>query len=147
GCSPDYIIHFQERVGQEVETHLLSTNYRCPQNVVEMGNRLIAHNANRVTKRQIAHRQDMADVKLWHCVNSASEAQVLARFIKKLYTDRAAKGFRYSDVAVLLRINSQTLPLQIALILEDIPYHCRQEENIIVSETMQKLLGLIGLHL
>ena len=44
-------------------------------------------------------------------------------------------------------MNSQSLPLQIALILEEIPYHCRQDENIIVSDTMKKLLGLIGLHM
>src|SRR5206468_1745581 len=88
-----------------------------------------------------------ADVKLWHCVNSASEAQVIARFVKKLHADRAAKGFRFSDVAVLLRINSQSLPLQIALILEEIPYHCRREENIVVSDLMKKLLGLMDLHL
>src|SRR5262249_26118093 len=131
----------------EAETHILTTNYRCPQNVVEMGNRLIAHNTHRINKMQVAHRGDSADIKLWHCLNSASEAQVIARFIKKLYAERAAKGFRYSDVAVLLRMNSQSLPLQIALILEEIPYHCRQEENIIVSDTMKKLLGLIRLHM
>src|SRR5262249_48636058 len=104
-CTPDYIINFPERVGRQVETHILRTNYRCPQNVVEMGNRLIAHNTNRIDKNQVAHRTDLADVHLWHCLNSASEAQVVARFIKKLHTDRAAKGFRYSDAAVLLRIN------------------------------------------
>src|SRR5262249_58719884 len=131
GCSPDYIINFPERVGQEAETHILTTNYRCPQNVVEMGNRLIAHNTHRIKKKQVAYRKDLADLKLWHCLNSASEAQVIARFIKKLYTERAAKGFCYSDVAVLLRINSQSLPLQIALILEEIPSHCPQEEHTI----------------
>jgi DNA helicase-2/ATP-dependent DNA helicase PcrA len=145
-CSPEYIINFPERVGRQVETHVLRVNYRCPRNVVEMGNRLIANNTNRIEKNQIAYRTDDAHVQLWHCLNSASEAQVIARFIKKLHTDRAAKGFRYSDVAVLLRINSQSLPLQIALILEEIPYHCRREENVIVSDLMKKLLGLIDLH-
>ncbi len=147
GCSPDYIINFREKVGQEVETHILTKNYRCSQNVVEMGNRLIAHNTHRINKKQSAHRKDLAGLKLWHCLNSASEAQVLARFIRKLHTERSARGFRYSDVAILLRINSQSLPLQIALILEEIPYHCRQEENIIVSDTMKRLHGLIGLHM
>src|SRR5262249_3796336 len=140
-------INFEERVGRAVETHILRTNYRCPQNVVEMGNRLIAHNTNRIDKNQGAHRSDVADVKLWHCLNSASEAQATARLIQQLYTDHSHKGFNYSEVAVLLRINSQSLPLQIALILEEIPYHCRRDENIIVSDLMKKLLGLIDLHL
>lgn len=147
GCSPDYIINFEQHINRQVETRILTRNYRCPSNVVEMGNRLIRHNEYRVKKTQNAHRTDLADIKLWHCVNSASEAQVIARFIKKLYLEKEPKGFRYSDIAILTRINSQSLPLQIALILEDIPYHCRVDENIIVSTTMRKLLGLIKLHL
>lgn len=147
GCSPDYIINFEQHIARQVETRILTTNYRCPSNVVEMGNRLILHNSYRVQKTQVAHRGDHADVKLWHCVNSASEAQVIARFIKRLYLEKESKGFQYSDIAILTRINSQSLPLQIALILEDIPYHCRIEENLIVSDTMRKLLGLIKLHL
>src|SRR5262249_17728034 len=50
------------------------------------------------------------------------------------------KGFRYSDVAVMLRMTSQSLPLQIALLLEEIPYHCRREENIVVSDLMKQLV-------
>ncbi|MEP7273760.1 MAG: ATP-dependent helicase, partial [Acidobacteriota bacterium] len=147
GCSPDYIINLEKHLGRPLETHVLETNYRCPANVVEMGNRLIANNEFRIPKSQVAHRSDSADVKLWHCLNSASEAQVIARFIRKLFNEKESAGFRYSDIAILIRMNSQSLPLQIALILEDIPYHCRKEENIIVSGTMKKLLGLIRLHL
>lgn len=147
GCSPDYIINLDKHLGCSFETHILETNYRCPANVVEMGNRLIANNEYRVRKSQIADRKDIADIKLWHCLNSASEAQVIARFIRKIYNERQGTGFRYSDIAILVRINSQSLPLQIALILEDIPYHCRKEDNIIVSTTMRKLLGLMRLHI
>jgi DNA helicase II / ATP-dependent DNA helicase PcrA len=147
GCSPDYIINLDKHLGRPFETHVLETNYRCPANVVEMGNRLIANNVDRVPKSQVADREDLADIKLWHCLNSASEAQIIARSIRKIYNDREGSGFRYSDIAILVRINSQSLPLQIALILEDIPYHCRKEDNLIVSGTMRKLLGLMRLHL
>jgi DNA helicase-2/ATP-dependent DNA helicase PcrA len=147
GCSPRYIIDFAERAGRDTETHVLRVNYRCPRNVVEMSNRLINHNTDRVVKNQRASREDDADVQVWHCLNSGSEAQVIARFVKRLYAERAQHGFQYANVAMLTRMNSQSLPLQIALILEGIPYHCRKEDNVIVSETMEKLLGLIGLHL
>jgi len=72
---------------------------------------------------------------------------VIARSIKRLYTERASKGFSYADIAVLFRVNSQSLPLQIALIREEIPYHCRREDNVIVSDTMERLLGLVQLYL
>jgi DNA helicase-2/ATP-dependent DNA helicase PcrA len=147
GCSPDYILRFGEHIGREVETHTLRVNYRCPRNVVEMSNRLIQHNCDRIDKQPIAHSGHDADVRLWHCLNSASEAQVLARTIKRLHVDLGGDGFRYADVAILYRMNSQSLPLQMALIHEEIPYHCRKQDNIIVSDTMEKLLGLIALHL
>jgi DNA helicase-2/ATP-dependent DNA helicase PcrA len=147
GCSPDYILHFPEHIGREVETHVLRVNYRSPANVVDMSNKLIRHNRNRIEKDQHAKKVENATVQLWHCLNSASEAQILARTIKRLHANLSRDGFRYSDVAILYRMNSQSLPLQMALILEEIPYHCRKEDNVIVSATMEKLLALIGLHL
>jgi DNA helicase II / ATP-dependent DNA helicase PcrA len=112
-----------------------------------MASRLIAHNTRRVPKAHAASRADAADVRVWHCVNAGSEAQIIARFVRRLYAEQADRGFRYKDVAILTRMNSQSLPLQIALILEEVPYHCRREENVLLSGTMEKLLGLIGLHL
>ena len=147
GCSPDYIIDFAANVGRGVETHVLRTNYRCPRNLVAMAARLIGHNTRRVPKVSLPGRADEADVRVWHCVNAGSEAQILARFIRRLHAEHAGRGFRFADVAILTRMNSQSLPLQIALILEGIPYHCRREENVLLSETMGQLLGLIGLHL
>ena len=90
---------------------------------------------NRINKTQVAHRKDLADLKLWHCLNSASEAQVLARFIKKLHTDRAAKGFRYSDVAVLLRIIRQAPQL--------IAFELREWRNVIVKTGNQNSSNLV----
>ena len=147
GCSPDYIIDFAAHAGRGVETHVLRTNYRCPRNLVAMAARLIGHNTRRVPKESLPGRADEADVRVWHCVNAGSEAQILARFIRRLHAEHAGRGFRFADVAILTRMNSQSLPLQIALILEGIPYHCRREENVLLSETMGQLLGLIGLHL
>lgn len=147
GCSPDYILRFPERIERPVESHLLNVNYRCPKNIVSMSSQLIQHNSDRITKNPRAASSRDADVKLWHCLNSASEAQILARTIKRIYTELSPIGLQYSDIAMLFRMNSQSLPLQIALIREEIPYHCRKEDNVIVSDTMERLLALIALHL
>jgi DNA helicase II / ATP-dependent DNA helicase PcrA len=147
GCSPEFILRFPEYMKRPVETHVLNVNYRCPRNIMEMSARLIQHNTDRIAKSPTAAKDVEADVKLWHCLNSASEAQVIARTIKRIYCELGPDGFRYSDIAILCRMNSQSLPIQMALIREEIPYHCRKEDNIIVSETMERLLGLIGLHL
>ena len=114
---------------------MLRTNYRCPRNLVAMAARLIGHNTRRVPKESLPGRADEADVRVWHCVNAGSEAQILARFIRRLHDEHAGRGLRFADVAILTRMNSQSLPLQIALILEGIPFHCRREENVLLSET------------
>ena len=69
GCSPDYIINFADRSAREMETCILRVNYRCPRNIVEMGNKLIANNKYRVPKTQRAHKKYDADVRLWHSLN------------------------------------------------------------------------------
>lgn len=147
GCSPDYIINLDERIGRKGELHILKTNYRCPRNVVEIANKLIAFNTKRLKKSQEANRSDDAHIHFWHCLNAGSEAQIIARTIKKLYDTKSSKNWDYSDVAILTRLNHQCLPIQIALIMEEIPFHCDKKNNILVNDLMTKLLGLMGLHL
>lgn len=147
GCSPKYIINFDKLSNRTIENIVLSINYRCPKNIVELSKNLISNNQFRIQKESIPDRQDLADVVVWNAINSGGEAQIIARMIKRIYDTKNTSGFKYGDVAVLYRVNSQSLPLQIALLLEDIPYYCRKEDNIIISEIMKKLLMLIELHL
>jgi len=146
GCSPEYIIDFSKHVERAVDSHVLQINYRCPKNIVEMSTKLIRHNKYRVEKNPVANSDTDADIKVWHCVDSASEAQIIARTARKL-VEKEQDRLGYSDIAVLYRMNSQSLPLQFALILEEIPYHCRLEENIILSDAFRNFLDLVKLSL
>jgi ATP-dependent exoDNAse (exonuclease V) beta subunit len=53
----------------------------------------------------------------------------------------------YGDIAVLFRMNNQSLPIQLALILNEVPYFCRKEDNLLLSDTMHRILRLVNLHL
>ncbi|MGE3274953.1 MAG: ATP-dependent helicase [Vicinamibacterales bacterium] len=147
GCSPRYIVDFESLSGRPTETCILDINYRSPANVVDLSQRLISHNTNRVNKRSRSRDgAPIADVELWHSVNSASEAQIIARAVKRVIS--AGKGkVDYGDVAVLFRMNAQSLPLQLALILNEVPYHCRREDNVLLSEAMGRILRLFAVHL
>jgi len=145
GCSPRFITEFPALSGRETEQLSLSINYRCPRNLVELGCRLIRHNQKRIDKQVRPYRQDDADVKFWHMSDPAAEAQVIARHIKKLAVDPHNQVNAFADFAVLYRMNAQSLPLQLALILEGVPYHCRREENVVLSDAMGRLVRLLRL--
>jgi DNA helicase-2/ATP-dependent DNA helicase PcrA len=88
-----------------------------------------------------------AGIEVWNAINSGGEAQIIARMIKRLITENP--NTRYKDIAVLYRMNSQCLPLQIALCLEGdgIPFYCRQQDNIIMTQTMDDLLSIVNTHI
>lgn len=148
GCSPRFIIDFDGLSGRDAaSTFILETNYRSPSNVVQLAQRLIAHNKFRVDKPSTSPKSaPTADIELWHSVNSASEAQIIAKSIKRI-VGAGEKVMAYGDIAVLFRMNSQSLPLQLSLIMNEIPYYCRKEDNVLLSDTMARILRLVGLHL
>jgi DNA helicase-2/ATP-dependent DNA helicase PcrA len=147
GCSPRYIIDFEALSSRPTETFKLEVNYRSPRNIVDLSQKLIAHNSVRVPKSSSCPASaPTADIELWHSMNGASEAQVIAKSIKKIVSESAGR-VTYGDIAVLFRINSQSLPLQLSLIMSEIPYYCRKEDNILLSEAMERILRLVHIHL
>jgi DNA helicase-2/ATP-dependent DNA helicase PcrA len=148
GCSPRFIIDFDSLSGRDApRTFILQTNYRSPSNVVEISQKLIAHNSYRVAKKsETPPLAPVADLELWHSVNSASEAQIIAKSVRRI-VDAGQGRVQFGDIAVLFRMNSQSLPLQLALIMNEVPYYCRKEDNMLLSDAMERILRLIGLHL
>jgi DNA helicase-2/ATP-dependent DNA helicase PcrA len=144
GCSPAFIIDFAKLLGLGVEEHVLATNYRCPRNIVRLSTALIRNNVYRIEKNPVSASAVDADVRVWHCANTATEAQIIARQVRRI-ADSSGGRVRLADVVVLFRMNSQSLPLQLSLILGNLPYHCRREDNILLSDTMQRILDLARL--
>lgn len=69
GTSPDYLINLKDflyKDGQKVDLHtvVMDTNYRCQQNVIDLANREIARNSNKIEKELIATRPAGEDVAL-----------------------------------------------------------------------------------
>ena len=56
---------------------------------------------------------------------------------------RATAGLEHSEFAVLYRTNTQSLPLQIEFILNDVPYFVREEDNVLSNELLERLLGVL----
>ncbi len=145
GCTPDYIMSLDEHLKRPLESIELSTNYRCPPNIVDHADRLIRHNTDRIAKSPIAARTDPSSIQL----SATRTAGLEARWIVELIRDTRQRNatLRFRDYAVLYRMNAQSLLLQIELILANMPYRVRDEHNILEGEILETLLGLLRVKL
>ncbi len=122
GATPRYLVDVQ-RWFPGARHHALEVNYRCPPEVVNAALNLLSHNRTRVVKtirsapaddRPGAAQIDPVpdrDALSVHQVASAEMGSVAATLI----TERIAATGRPDDIAVLARVNSALLPLQVAL--------------------------------
>lgn len=145
GCTPDYIIHLEDRLQRPVKSFELSINYRCPRNIVAHADRLIRHNTLRIPKSPIASRTDDSHIQVLPTRTAGIEARAMVRLIRRTMESQPSLGF--SDFAVLYRTNAQSLPIQVEFILNNIPYLVRKEDNLVANKTLDTLLAVLRVKL
>jgi DNA helicase-2/ATP-dependent DNA helicase PcrA len=144
GTTPEYIIDLERHLDRPVESHTLEVNYRCPPNIVAHAVRLIEHNTRRLPKRQVPFQTKDADVKVIPSISTGIESRVLRDYIRALLSPQPdGHTVKPADIAILYRTNAQSLPLQVELILADIPYQVRSDDNILVNDVLERLLGAL----
>ncbi|MEO5920194.1 MAG: 3'-5' exonuclease, partial [Pseudolysinimonas sp.] len=107
-----------ERDFPESTTILLEQNYRSTQNILDAANAVIANNFDRVAKNLFTTVGAGEKIVGYTGYSGHDEAQFVADEIGTL---RGA-GERYDDVAVFVRTNAQTRPLEEIFIRSGIPY-------------------------
>lgn len=80
----------------------LERNYRSTKKILELANTIIANNENRKSKVLWTANDDGVKAELYCADDEAGEAQYTAIQIKTLLS----RGYKYSDFAVLMRINA-----------------------------------------
>ena len=97
----------------------LEQNYRCTKKILDAANEVIAHNAQR-------EGQDPVDRKRRRrprCgVYRASDEGGEALFVANTILENVAAGARFSDHAVLYRMNAQSNAIEKALLRAGVPY-------------------------
>ncbi|MDX1510788.1 MAG: ATP-dependent DNA helicase UvrD2 [Nitriliruptorales bacterium] len=127
GATPDYLIDFDGLFPAAGE-HALTVNYRCPPDVVAAADTLLSHNRRRLPKKILAGRAGKdVDVLTTHVVPTA----VLATRTVTIVRERLEAGVAPADVAVLARVNSQLLPVQVALGEAGIPRTCPLDATVV----------------
>ncbi|MBO5448971.1 MAG: UvrD-helicase domain-containing protein [Ruminococcus sp.] len=96
----------------------LEQNYRSTQNILTCANELIKNNQGRKGKNLWTSAGDGEKVMIYRADNERDEA----KFISDTVLENVEKGAKYSDHAVLYRMNAQSNAIEQALIKAGIPY-------------------------
>lgn len=124
GSKPQYIRNFANR--KDVETIFLGENFRSQKYVVDIANKFISHNQDRIEKRMYPQLSSKAKPEFYKAENEEKEAQIISSIIKKLYN---SGEYRYKDIAILIRSSKQMQTLTSTLRNNSIPFSTKQEDS------------------
>ena len=117
GATIENILNFEQQY-PGCRTIRLEQNYRSTKNILEVANAVICNNHGRKGKRLWTAVEAGDPVRLYTALDENDEAQYVANVILEDYR----KGGRWSDHAVLYRMNAQSNQLEVALKRNGIPY-------------------------
>lgn len=107
GATIENILSF-ENTFQNATVIRLEQNYRSTQNILDAANAVIEHNTERKGKTLWTQNGTGAMIHLYTAENETDEAER----ITKIILDGVAAGRKFSDYAVLYRMNSQSLTFE-----------------------------------
>ncbi len=128
GATPEFLIDFAEYFPGATD-HPLEVNYRCPPAVVAAARHLLTYNHERVAKtiRSPEGRTDPAPMTagplagVGPLVVELGTADALAGMAVDVIEAWRSGRVDLSDIAVLARVNSALLPVQVACLESDVP--------------------------
>lgn len=97
----------------------LEQNYRSTKNILDKANKLIALNKNRLEKVLWTDNEQGPRVEEFSTYNDTEEAERVAENIKRL---AEYSNYKYSDFAILMRVNALSRVVEEKLITYGIPY-------------------------
>ena len=97
----------------------LEQNYRSTKTIIDYANKIIKNNQNRIDKTLFTENECGATVVYNKCGTDREEAEFVAQTILGLV---GSKGYKFSDIAVLLRLNALTRNFEEKFVNYNIPY-------------------------
>ncbi len=139
GARPEYILRtFAEDFPDPVH-YTLSYTFRYGHRLALLADHLIDNNQQRGDTLCIAHRSTPNTAI--HCVRDSDHAQWLVKTVQEL----SDKGRPLSDIVILVRLWSQTVTLELALLEQQIPFTSAGEKSAFDRQEIQLLLSLVQL--
>ena len=117
GATIENILNFESQY-RDTKVIRLEQNYRCTQTILDAANAVIENNTQRKGKTLWTQNPKGAPVKVYRAPNEQDEA----RFIADTILENVANGQKFSDHAILYRMNAQSNTIENALIRSGIAY-------------------------
>lgn len=117
GARPDEFITYAQSKG--TQRIALEDNYRSRPAILDVANKLILNNSQRLDKKLVAHNQDITECISYESFpNESDESDGIAKDLLA----QIESGRRPRDMAILYRTNAQSRALEDKLIMNNIPY-------------------------
>lgn len=97
----------------------LEQNYRSTKNILDIANKIIKHNENRIDKTLFTENDTGVRVEYVNKFQDREEAEYV---VQQIYTLTRNYGYNYNDIAVLMRLNALTRSFEERLLSYNIPY-------------------------
>lgn len=97
----------------------LEQNYRSTKNIINVANKVIKFNHSRIDKNLWTNNANGSEIEIKQTYNDIEEAEFIAEKINDLVEDG---GKKYSDFAILMRVNSLSRIIEEKLLTYNIPY-------------------------
>ncbi len=117
GATIENILNFEKNY-PDAKIIRLEQNYRSTKSILSCANKLIENNSNRKGKTLWTDNPSGDKVNVVTLTSDFDETDFIIRTIN----DNIKNGYRYSDMAVLYRMNAQSNLIERALIKNNIPY-------------------------
>ena len=118
GADISNILNF-ERDFKNAKIIKLEQNYRCTGNILKAANSVIKNNETKYKKELWTQNEQGNLPKIYSAENEYDEGSFIVEQINRL---KREEYFKYSDFAILYRMNTQSRAIEDILRREDIPY-------------------------
>ena len=118
GANVNNIQHFL-RDFEGAKLYKLEQNYRSTKTIIKSANKIIKNNQNRIDKTLFTENEDGFNVVYSKSYSDKEEADFVTKTIIGLVNN---KGYNFSDIAVLMRLNALTRSFEEKFVSYDIPY-------------------------
>lgn len=139
-ATPEFILSPETHFGVPFNTCVLSRNYRCPKNIVEMSTQLIRHNERRVDKEITPALKCSATVKVLRFSRSEDAYDSVHDIVLRLL-----KSSERMTAALIGRKRSQIVPYQIICASRDIEFCAAEDLNVFLSDAFGDLMEILAI--